>query len=179
MLSDILKRVAEEIYRYKAYPEEAHFCAAAEALIKKHPCLKEPGSFNGSYGWKQRLKYKMGNYRTQLKLQGCPELCVNSLKSKATADALPAKKVKKPKRSEANFYPSFPIGETLDSLEKVRLELLTEIGIRNNERVIADKMANTFAYRQHEVVNQEPSIQDFKDRWPALFTQKEASMELK
>ncbi|XP_028461691.1 uncharacterized protein LOC114573615 [Perca flavescens] len=177
MLSDILKRVAEEIYRYKAYPEEAHFCAAAEALIKKHPCLKEPGSFNGSYGWKQRLKYKMGNYRTQLKLQGCPELCVNSLKSKATADALPAKKVKKPKRFEANFYPSFPIGETLDSLEKVRLELLTEIGIRNNERVIADKMANTFAYRRHEVVNQEPSIQDFKDRWPALFTQKEVNTE--
>lgn len=179
MLSDILKRVAEEIYRYKAYPEEAHFCAAAEALIKKHPCLKEPGSFNGCYGWKQRLKYKMANYRTQLKLQGCPELCVNSLKSKATTDAFPAKKVKKPKRSEANFYLSFPTGETLDSLEKVRLELLTEIGIRNNERVIADKMAHTFAYRRHEVVNQEPSIQDFKDRWPALFSQKEVRMELK
>ena len=90
MLSDILKRVAEEIYHYKAYPEDAHFCAAAEALIKKHPCLKEPGSFNGCYGWKQRLKYKMANYRTQLKLQGCPELCVNSLKSKATTDAFPA-----------------------------------------------------------------------------------------
>uniref|UniRef100_A0A3P9DJI5 PB1 domain-containing protein n=1 Tax=Maylandia zebra TaxID=106582 RepID=A0A3P9DJI5_9CICH len=164
MLSDILKRVAEEIYRYKAYPEDAHFCAAAEALIKKHPCLKEPGSFNGCYGWKQRLKYKMANYRTQLKLQGCPELCVNSLKSKATTDAFPAKKVKKPKRSEANFYPSFPTGETLDSMEKVRLELLTEIGIRDNERVIADKMANTFTYRRHEVVNQEPSIQELKDR---------------
>lgn len=52
-------------------------------------------------------------------------------------------------------------------------------GMRNNERVITDKMANTFAYRRHEVVNQEPSIQDFKDRWPALFTQKEVSMELK
>ncbi|XP_076743317.1 uncharacterized protein LOC112435253 [Maylandia zebra] len=177
MLSDILKRVAEEIYRYKAYPEDAHFCAAAEALIKKHPCLKEPGSFNGCYGWKQRLKYKMANYRTQLKLQGCPELCVNSLKSKATTDAFPAKKVKKPKRSEANFYPSFPTGETLDSMEKVRLELLTEIGIRDNERVIADKMANTFAYRRHEVVNQEPSIQELKDRWPALFTQKEINTE--
>lgn len=119
----------------------------------------------------------MGNYRTQQ--QGCPELCVNSLKSKASTDAFPAKRIKKPKRSAANFYPSFPTGETLDSLEKVRLELLTEIGIRNNERVIADKMANTFAYRQHEVVNQEPSIQDFNDRWPALFTQKELSMELK
>lgn len=121
----------------------------------------------------------MANYRTQVKLQGCLELCVNSLKSKATTDAFPAKKVKKPKRSEANFYPSFPTGETLDSLEEVRLELLTEIGIRNNERVIADKMANTLAYRWHEVVNQEPSIQDFKDRWPELFTQKEVRMELK
>ncbi|KAE8289517.1 hypothetical protein D5F01_LYC11219 [Larimichthys crocea] len=177
MLSDILKRVAEEIYRYKAYPEDAHFCTAAEALIKRHPCLKEPGSFNGCYGWKQRLKYKMANYRTQLKLQGCPELCVNSLKSKATTDTYPAKKVKKPKRSEANFYPSFPTGETLDSMEKVRLELLTEIGIRDNERVIENKMANTFAYRRHEVVNQEPSIQELKDRWPALFTQKEINTE--
>ncbi len=97
-------------------------------------------------------------------MQGCPELCVNSLKSKATTDAFPAKKMKKPKRSEANFYPSLPTGETPDSLEKVRLELLTEIGIRNNERAVADKMATTFAYRRHEVVNQEPRIQDFKDR---------------
>ncbi|XP_070404996.1 uncharacterized protein [Nothobranchius furzeri] len=177
MLSDILKRVAEEIYCYKAYPEDVHFCAAAEALIKKHPCLKEPGSSNGCYGWKQRLKYKMANYRTQLKLQGCPELCVNSLKSKATTDAVPAKKVKKPKRCEANFYPSFPTGETLDSMEKVRLELLTEIGIRDNEMIIADKMANTFAYRRHEVVNQEPSIQELNNRWPALFTQKEINTE--
>ncbi|XP_026046693.1 uncharacterized protein LOC113035371 isoform X2 [Astatotilapia calliptera] len=62
-------------------------------------------------------------------------------------------------------------------MEKVRLELLTEIGIRDNERVIADKMANTFAYRRHEVVNQEPSIQELKDRWPALFTQKEINTE--
>lgn len=82
----------------------------------------------------------MGNYRTQLRVQGCPELSVNSLKSKANTDALPAKKVKRPKRAEANFNPVFSVGETLESLEKQRLELLSEIGIRNNERVIADKM---------------------------------------
>ncbi|XP_034082686.1 uncharacterized protein LOC117553042 [Gymnodraco acuticeps] len=105
--SDILNRLAETIYGYKAYPDDSHFCTVAEALIKKHPCLKEPGSFNGCNGWKQRLKYKMGNYRTQLKLQGCPELVVNSLKSKAATDAFPAKKVKRPKRAEANFYPSW------------------------------------------------------------------------
>lgn len=177
--SDILNRLAEEIYQYKAYPDDEHFNTVAEALIKRHPCLKEPGSFNGCYGWKQRLKYKMGNYRTQLKLQGCEELSVNSMKSKATTDAFPAKQVKKPKRAEANFYPSIPTGETPQSLEKERLELLTEIGKRNNERVIADKMAHTFAFRRQEVVNQEPSIKDFKERWLALFQQKEVIMELK
>ena len=173
MKSDILNKVSDEIYQYKAYPEDAHFSTVAQALIKKHPCLWEPGSFNGCYGWKQRLKWKMGNYRTLLKMQGCPELSVNSLASKSTTDAFPAKKVKRPKRAEANFYPSFPTGETQDSMDKERIELLTDIKIRNNERVIAEKMARTFAYRRQEVVNQEPSIKDFKDRWPALFHQKE------
>ncbi|KAI4895784.1 hypothetical protein NFI96_029000 [Prochilodus magdalenae] len=86
----------------------------------------------------------MGNYRTQLKLPGCPELSVNTLKSKAAADAFPAKKMKR---------------------------------IRNNARVITGKKAHTFAYRQQEVVDQEPSIKDFKDRWPALFQQKEVNAE--
>ncbi|KAK1891669.1 4'-phosphopantetheinyl transferase Sfp [Dissostichus eleginoides] len=77
----------------------------------------------------------------------------------------------------STFYPSFPTGPNLESLEKERLELLTDIRIRNNNRVIADKMAHTFAYRRQEVVNQEPGIKDFKDRWPALFQQKEINAE--
>ena len=81
--------------------------------------------------------------------------------------------MKRPIPAEANFYPSFPTGETQDSMVKERIELLTDVKIRNHERVITDKMACTFANRRQEVVNQEPSIQDFKDRWPALFHQKE------
>ncbi|XP_043987061.1 uncharacterized protein LOC122839512 [Gambusia affinis] len=177
MKTDILNRLVEEIYRYRAYPEDAQFCVVAEALVKKHPCLKEPGSFNGCYGWKQRLKYKMGNYRTLLKSQGCPELSVNSLKSKVSISVSPAAKIKKPRRAEANFYPSFPLGETQESMEKERIELLTAIKRRNNDRVIAEKMARTFAYRRQEVVNEEPGIEDFKDRWPALFQQKEINAE--
>ncbi|XP_048857981.1 uncharacterized protein LOC125725256 [Brienomyrus brachyistius] len=38
-------------------------------------------------------------------------------------------------------------------------------------------MASTFAYRRQEVVNQEPAIKDFKDRWPALFCPKEINAE--
>ncbi|KAI4880743.1 hypothetical protein NFI96_026539, partial [Prochilodus magdalenae] len=58
---------------------------------------------------------------------------------------------------------------------KKRLELLTDFRTRNNARIITGKKAHTFAYRQQEVVDQEPSIKDFKDRWPALFQQKEVN----
>ncbi|MEQ2235768.1 hypothetical protein ILYODFUR_005617 [Ilyodon furcidens] len=61
-------------------------------------------------------------------------------------------------------------------MEKERLELLTGVKKRNNDRVVADKMARTFAYRRQEVVN-EPGIDEFKDRWPALFQQKEIIAE--
>ena len=59
MLSDVLEKVAESIYAYTPYPEDSHFSDVAEALTKKHPCLKEPGSYNESYGWKRRMKMKM------------------------------------------------------------------------------------------------------------------------
>lgn len=118
--SDILEKVAEEIFKYKAYPTDADFSDVAEALIKKHPCLSEPGSYNGCCGWKQQLKTKMGNYRTQLKGIGCSELLANSLKFKAPEDALPTKKVKRPRRREANHIPDIPTGETPDKLEKAK-----------------------------------------------------------
>lgn len=126
-MSDILKNVAEEIYKYKPYPTDADFSHAAEALIKKHPCLSEPGSYNGCYGQKQWLKTKMGNYRTQLKGIRCSELLVNSLKSKAPGDTLPAKNVKRPRRGEANHIHDIPIGETTEKLENERLSLLNEV----------------------------------------------------
>ncbi|KAK7899345.1 hypothetical protein WMY93_020198 [Mugilogobius chulae] len=135
--SDILNGVIEDIYKYTAYPTDTHFCEVAEALIQKHPCLKEPGSYNGAYGWKQRFKYKMGNYRTELKGLGCPELCLNS--KKETPNKAAAKGVKRPRRAEANYYPSLPAGESNETMEKERLEILTEMTKRNNERVVRNK----------------------------------------
>lgn len=63
--SDILERLAEAMFSYTAYPNDAQRSVVAQALVEKHPCLKEPGSFNGTYGWQQSLKYKCGNYRTK------------------------------------------------------------------------------------------------------------------
>lgn len=169
-ISDILREVAEEIYKYKPYPTDADISDVAEALIKKHPCLYEPGSYSGCYGWKQRLKTKMGNYRTQLKGIGCAELLANSLKSKAPEDALPAKKVKRPRRGEANHIPDIPTGETSDNLEDERLSLLTEVRKRNNRAVLKNKMEKTFSLRRQEIVAKESGVEEVKERWPALFT---------
>ncbi|XP_041664379.1 uncharacterized protein LOC121523526 [Cheilinus undulatus] len=176
-MSDILEKVAEEIYKYKGYPTDADFSDVAEALIRKHPCLSEPGSYNGCYGWKQRLKTKMGNYRTQLRLIGCSELLANSLKSKAPGDALPAKNIKRPRRGEANHIPDLPTGETPDKLEDERLSLLSEVRKRNNHAVIKDKMDKTFSLRRQEIVGKETGVEELKARWPALFTVDEIGAE--
>lgn len=48
---DILEKLAETMYTYTAYPSGEQICDIAEALVKKYPCLKEPGSFSGCYGW--------------------------------------------------------------------------------------------------------------------------------
>ncbi|XP_039907699.1 sterile alpha motif domain-containing protein 3-like [Simochromis diagramma] len=169
LLPDIVEKLAETIFQYVAYPTSAQLADVAEALVQQHPCLKEPGSYNGCYGWQQRLKYKMGNYRSKLRGLGCPELDVNSLKRKQAHEKTPSKNLKKPRKAEVNYLPPHPQGETEESLEKERLELLDEVKKRNNYRIISEKMAKTFSNRRQEVVNLAPPVNDFRSRWPALF----------
>ncbi|KAJ8048420.1 hypothetical protein HOLleu_00732 [Holothuria leucospilota] len=168
--SDVLEKLAEEIFKYKAYPTDQQFSSVAESLIKKHPCLQEPGSYTGCYGWKISLKFKMGNFRTKLRNVGCQEICVNSLKRKQS-DRFPAKNIKKPKKAEVNYLPDFPQNETETTMEAERIALLSEVNKKNNEVVINSKMSKTFAQRRKEVVFEKPMASDFKDRWPALFTE--------
>ncbi|XP_066509897.1 uncharacterized protein si:ch211-166e11.5 [Hoplias malabaricus] len=169
ILPDILEKLAETIFQYVAYPTSVQLNHVAEALILKHPCLKEPGSFNGYYGWQQRLKYKMANYRCKLRALGCPELEVNSLKKKRSHDKAAAKNVKKPRKAEVNYLPPHPPGETEGTLEQVRLELLGDIKKKINLHIISEKMARTFSIRRQEVVILAPPVASFKERWPALF----------
>ncbi|KAK7878991.1 hypothetical protein WMY93_034177 [Mugilogobius chulae] len=61
---NILEKMAETIFGFKAYPTERDLAKAAEALVTTHPCLSERGSETVWYGWKIRLAHKMGNYRT-------------------------------------------------------------------------------------------------------------------
>ncbi|XP_063331470.1 uncharacterized protein si:ch211-166e11.5 [Pelmatolapia mariae] len=168
LLPDILEKLAETIFQYVACPTSAQLADVAEALVRQHPCLKEPGSYNGCYGWQQRLKYKMGNYRSKLRGLGCPELDVNSLKRKQAHEKTPLKNLKKPRKA-VNYLPPHPQGETEESLEKERLQLLDEVKKRNNYRIISEKMTKTFSNRRQEVVNLAPPVNYFGSRWPALF----------
>lgn len=161
--SDILEKLAEKIFQYCAYPTSQQICTVAEALIQKHPCLKEPGSFSGFYGWQTRLKYKMGNYRSKLRSLGCPEVAVNSGKNKRPAA------VKKPRKAELNYLPPHPSGVTVQNLEQERVELLEEVKIRDNWKNIKQKMSITSSYRRQEIVENSPSIASIQQRWPALF----------
>ncbi|XP_052430965.1 uncharacterized protein LOC127971776 [Carassius gibelio] len=169
ILPDILEKLAENIFQYVAYPTSAQLSDVAEALIQKYPCLKEPGSYNGCYGWRQRLKYKMGNYRAKLRGLGCLELDVNSVKKKRAHEKAPAKNIKKPRKAEVNFLPPHPLGETEESLEHQRVELLNEMKKNMNYQIISEKMAKTFSIRRQEIVSQAIPVNDIKYRWPALF----------
>ena len=171
--SNILERLAEEILKYKAYPTDMDLNEVAEALIKKHPCLREQGSFNGCYGWKISLKYKMANFRSKLRGIGCTEVTINSLTNKEHDKRSGATNVKKPRRAEVNYLPQHPTGETTESLEKERVALLSENKKRNNDHIVTLKMEKTFSYRRQEILEGEPLVTDVKSRWPALFNAKE------
>ena len=92
--SDILDKLAEEIFQYTAYQQNHQIDDVAGALVKKFPCLREP-SATGYYGWMISLKYKMANYRTKMRNIGCPEVTVNMLKNKSRDECFTAKNVKK------------------------------------------------------------------------------------
>ncbi|XP_056118324.1 uncharacterized protein LOC130095593 [Rhinichthys klamathensis goyatoka] len=152
-----------------------------EMLIEKYPCLKEPGSFNGQYGWQQRIKYKMGNYRAKLRDSqlSCPELEVNSLKRKKTIETSCLKGMKIPRKAEVNYLPPFPFGETEKTLEKERVDLLKEIQKKNNKMVIGEIMEKIFSFQRLEIINHCPAVKDFMERWPALFCESEIKNEFR
>lgn len=118
----------------------------------------------------------MSNYRTKLRSLGCPELTVNSLKRKHPDHMQPARNVKKPKKAEVNYLPPYPTGETKETLENERVQLIEETKKKDNSKVINEKMAKTFSLRRQEVVSKCPMIADLKERWPALFTASQVSL---
>lgn len=101
---------------------------AAEALVAKHPCLKEAGSETGWNVWKNSIKFKMGNFRNKMRRAGCQEVTVNAgNRSRSHSEKEPShSNIKRPKRAEVNFLPNFPKGKDQSSLEQLRQTIVEE-----------------------------------------------------
>lgn len=87
------------------------------------------------------------------KIQMSPELLINSMKDKMEDDKKPAKNIKKPKKAEVNNLPPHPPGETDNTLENVRLDLIAASKERDSVKRINDMMARTYSWRRIEVVS--------------------------
>ncbi|KAI3373747.1 hypothetical protein L3Q82_022343, partial [Scortum barcoo] len=155
---NILDVMAAEIYRHKAYPSTKQIGKAAEALVSKHPCLKEHGFRTGYDGWKNSLRFKMGNYRTKLSRAGIKHVAVNAGKyNRANPEGAASRaKIKTPRRGEINFLPNYPLGETKDTMEILRLEMVEQFKICSAPLHLGVKKLW-------------PPIAELKERWPALF----------
>lgn len=127
MTFEILEKIAEVIYSFKAYPDNEGFESVAIALTEKHPCLKEPVSTSGWYGWKLSITFKMGNYRQKLRDAGCQERNVNSKKRGPEDTRGKINKVKKLRWSETNFFPDLPQGRYRKNLEEEREKMAQEM----------------------------------------------------
>lgn len=170
--SEILDRLVGEMFRIDAYPSQVQIEEVAKALVEKHPCLREVGSTDGWYCWKYSLNFKMGNYRHKLRAAGCTAVLVN--KTRMFEDGKTKRKIKKPRRSETNFLPDIPDEDTFTSLEEDRKTLLMEFKkVNPNNKIIDAAMANTYALRRKEIVDDEPLVSMVKSRWPALFSERQ------
>ncbi|XP_035985885.1 uncharacterized protein LOC118559324 [Fundulus heteroclitus] len=174
--SEILEKLADYMYGYTAYPTGLQIGEVAEALVKKHPCLTEPGSRNGWIGWMYSLKYKMGNYRSKLRSLGFPDVTCNSLKNKHHEDRAPAKNIKKARKGEVSFLPHYPAGDSREQQELDRQLLIAE-SQKKDCTAVKNLMCKTFAHRRQDIISLQMSIKDIMDRWPALFDVLQVSAE--
>lgn len=99
MKHDIFEKLTETLYSFKVYPGDEDV-SSANALISKHPRLSGPGPQPGWYGWKNSLKFKMGNYHTKLRKARCEDVEINGGKrSRSNQEGeSPSKNIKRPKR---------------------------------------------------------------------------------
>ncbi|KAI9520625.1 hypothetical protein NQZ68_015164 [Dissostichus eleginoides] len=152
----------------------------AEALVATHPCLKEAGSRTGWNGWKNSIKFKMGNYRNKMRQAGCQEVIVNAGKiSRSNPDREPPhSNIKRPKRAKVNFLPNLPQGEDPSSLEHLRQTIVEEVKkTEKNLPLIKKMMQTTFALRRQTIVRTCPRVNELMDLWPALKMESEVYAE--
>lgn len=117
----------------------------------------------------------MGNYRTKLCRAGIKDVAVNSGKRSRISPEGSASRsnIKRARRGEINFLPNYPYGETKNTLESHRLEVVEQFKKTLIERdmiLVNQHMQHTFALRCEEIVNSAlPPIAEIREMACALF----------
>uniref|UniRef100_A0A8C6KEL5 Uncharacterized protein n=1 Tax=Nothobranchius furzeri TaxID=105023 RepID=A0A8C6KEL5_NOTFU len=156
----ILEALAAKMHSFKAYPSDREVSMVAKALVTKYPCLMEPGSQTGWYGWKNSLNRA-----------GFQEVAVNSGKrSRNGPDKQPPHTdIKRPRRAEVNSLRNFPRGQDVVSLEQLRPQIVDEVRKTEKDHALITKLIhNTFALRRKEIISDDLPVVDILDRWLAL-----------
>ena len=167
----ILDKLASIVYGFKAYPSDKEIEMVAEALVAKHPCLKKAGSETGWNGWKYSIKFKMGNYRNNMRWAGCQEVTVNSGKRSSTnPENEPShSNIKRPKQAEVNFLPNFAQRKGPSSLEQLRQTIVEEVKkTEKNLPLIRKMLETTFPLRRETIVLFSTPANELMDLGPAL-----------
>ncbi|KAL7863317.1 hypothetical protein SRHO_G00123010 [Serrasalmus rhombeus] len=155
MKMEILDKLAQEIFALKAYPEKYEMESVASELVRKHPCLKEPGCGTGYDGWTTSIRYKLGNYRSKLRQAGCNEVVVNRKRGRDENVDGGRFSLKKPKRGAVNHVPDHPENFDDDSLEQQRCGLVDAMKKKEKDmEFIRQKMDLTFSLRRKEIIQQ-------------------------
>lgn len=173
IVHEILEKLAETMYKYTAYAQMEQCQQVAYALISKHPSLREPGSPTGCEEWKNRIYYKVSNYRRKMNIIGmADDVALNADRRKrGAADGEPLRPFKRGKRGETNFFPNLPEGGDENSLETLRRLLESEEKKRFPDSAdVKNMMDCTFALRRQEIVEGKPTVKRVMERWPVLFT---------
>ncbi|MEQ2219673.1 hypothetical protein XENOCAPTIV_021743, partial [Xenoophorus captivus] len=173
--TDILDTLADIMSKISVYPERQHYERVARALVEKHPCLRDPGSEKGWYSWFHSLKFKLGNYRQKLSAAGCSEVVINKRKG----EGLKGQNVKRSKKGEVNYCPDPPEGQSLENMEEKRKIMESEMRKKDpDHQFVEDLMVATFSQRRKEIVGDQPLIAEVLSRWPALFNERQAHVEI-
>lgn len=75
-----------------------------------------------------------------------------------------------------NYLPNFPRGETEETLEEMRIQIIQETEKTEKNHILIEKlMHTTFALRRQHNVQGSPQVREFLQNWPALQMQSQVN----
>uniref|UniRef100_A0A3P8QZU8 Uncharacterized protein n=1 Tax=Astatotilapia calliptera TaxID=8154 RepID=A0A3P8QZU8_ASTCA len=125
----------------------------------------------GDHGFSDAHLQSLSDSCYHSSISGCVEVSFNAGRRSVNnpEGEHPHSNIKRARRAEVNYLPNFPRGEDQVSLEDMRVQIKNEVEKTEPNKVMIEKlMQTTFALRRHEIVQDNPMVKNFLEKWPAL-----------